>query len=150
MRRHNSEGISHRGTENTETGNTEKPGARFFSVFPVSVFSVPLWLILFALCTTLVAADGKAPLECASCHRQQAQSQPSTGMAHALQSAATAPILAAHAKLNFRQGPYTYAIERRGDQSIYRVTSGSGAAPKSFLLPSSGLLGSARPARPTC
>jgi len=68
-------------------------------------------------------------------------------MAQALQSAAAAPILATHPRLNFRQGPYAYTIERQGDQSIYRVTSGSeefstpivwafglGAAGQTYLL----------------
>jgi hypothetical protein len=80
--------------------------------------------VLLTLCAPAFAADGKSPLECVSCHRE-AQSQHSTGMAHALQSAAASPILAAHSKLSFHQGPYTYTIERRGDQSIYSVKSGS-------------------------
>ena len=98
--------------------------------------------VLFGLCTNANAAD-----ECAACHRRQAQFQHATGMANALQSADSAPILAAHPKLNFRQGPYSYTIERQGDQSIYRVTSGSeefsssivwsfglGAAGQTYLL----------------
>jgi hypothetical protein len=80
-----------------------------------------LGLLLFAISSTASAAP-----ECAGCHRQQTQFQHATGMAQALQSAATAPILATHPKLTFRQGPYSYTIERKGDQSIYQVTSGSG------------------------
>ena len=72
-------------------------------------------------------------------------------MAQALQSAAAAPILATHPKLTFRQDPYSYSIERQGDQSIYRVKSGSeefstpivwasglGAAGQTYLLKRDG------------
>jgi hypothetical protein len=103
--------------------------------------------VLLALCATARGANGQAALKCADCHRQQAETQHSTGMSHALQSAAISPILAAHAKLTFHQGPFAYTIERQGEQSIYHVTSGSeefttpikwsfglGAAGQTYLL----------------
>ncbi|HEV2691090.1 MAG TPA: multiheme c-type cytochrome, partial [Bryobacteraceae bacterium] len=103
--------------------------------------------ILFALCVAAGRANCAPTPECAACHRQQAQSQHATGMAQTLQLAAGAPILVAHPKLTFRQGPYSYTIERQGDGSIYRVASGTeefsspivwavglGAAGQTYLL----------------
>jgi hypothetical protein len=45
-------------------------------------------------------------------------------MAQALHFPAVDPTLQAHPKLTFEHGQYRYAIERRGDQSIYTVTDG--------------------------
>ena len=105
--------------------------------------------VLLVLGATALGASAQvqAALKCADCHRQQTEHQHATGMANALQSAAISPILATHAKLNFRQGPFAYSIERRGEQSTYRVTSGTeefstpiawsfglGAAGQTYLL----------------
>lgn len=46
-------------------------------------------------------------------------------MAQALQRADAAPILVAHPKLSFRQGPFSYTIERQGNGTVYRVASGT-------------------------
>jgi hypothetical protein len=102
--------------------------------------------LLLVLCA-YAGADTKTAVECVGCHRPQAQSQHGTGMAQALQAASAAPILAAHNKLDFRQGPYSYTIERQGSESIYRVRSSSeefstpivwafglGAAGQTYLL----------------
>ena len=70
----------------------------------------------------LCGAEGE--VTCATCHRKQAAEQPRTAMANAMQTVAASPILKGHQKLTFRQGPYSYEIERKGDQSWYRVTDG--------------------------
>lgn len=97
------------------------------------------------------SAASAAPPQCATCHGSQAKTQHATGMANALQSAATSPILAAHSQLTFQQGSFAYSIERKGEQSIYRVTSGGqefstpivwsfglGAAGQTYLLSRDG------------
>src|SRR5947209_504616 len=104
---------------------------------------------VFAFLLALPAAADPSgnPAACASCHRPQSQFQHGTGMAQALQSAASAPILSTHPNLSFHQGPYAYSIERHGDQSLYRVRSGAeefstpivwafglGAAGQTYLL----------------
>src|SRR4051794_30643607 len=61
---------------------------------------------------------------CGTCHPLQAVPHRATGMARALEPAAKGQILASHAKLTFKQGPYLYVIERNGDQSVYRVSDG--------------------------
>ncbi len=70
------------------------------------------------------AAENNRTLTCASCHRKEAASQPSTAMALALASGREGDILRLHPKLTFQQGPYSYSIERDGDQSVYRVSDG--------------------------
>lgn len=105
------------------------------------------WLAAIGILAALIAAGTPARLECGSCHREQARAQPATGMAHALASGGKSAILSAHVKLTFQQGPYSYTIERTGDQSLYRVTDGKeefsapiswafglGAAGQTYLL----------------
>ena len=107
-------------------------------------------VLLSALSGARGVACGKPVLACGGCHRQQSQ-QHATGMAQALQTAAGAPLLVAHPKLSFRQGPFSYTIERQGNQSVYRVTSGTeefstpvawafglGAAGQTYLLQRDG------------
>ena len=62
---------------------------------------------------------------CASCHTVEAAKQFDTPMAHALKTAAGCDVLISHTSLEFREGPFTYRIIRRGDQSIYTVTDGA-------------------------
>ncbi len=108
-------------------------------------------MFVFTLSSILGAADSKGALTCAGCHRPQSQFQHATGMAQALQGAAAAPILSAHPSLSYRQGAFSYSIERQGDQSIYRVASGAqefsipivwafglGAAGQTYLLQRDG------------
>ena len=45
-------------------------------------------------------------------------------MAHAMELPAECAILKSHPLLTFQDGPYSYRIERRGNQSIYTVTDG--------------------------
>ncbi|MCI0390597.1 MAG: hypothetical protein MOB07_17770 [Acidobacteria bacterium] len=60
---------------------------------------------------------------CSQCHSQGA-TQPSTPMAHALEPITERRLLLKHPQLTFRQGPFSYSITRRGDQSFFSVTDG--------------------------
>jgi hypothetical protein len=60
---------------------------------------------------------------CAECHTQ-GNTQHSTPMGRALETAAESRILRAHPRLTFKSGPYTYTIAREGGQSVYAVTDG--------------------------
>ena len=62
--------------------------------------------------------------ECATCHPAQAKPHPMTSMAHALELPAECAILKSHSLLTFKDGPYSYRIERKGDRSIYSVSDG--------------------------
>ena len=84
--------------------------------------SIPL---LLAIATVALGAQGVKPaFTCASCHTQQALSQPTTLMAHALSLPGTSAVLNAHPKLAVRLGQYSYTIETVGEQSTYSVTDG--------------------------
>ena len=81
-------------------------------------------LLLWAAVTVCAHAATQPGLSCASCHKEQSVPQAATGMAHALRSGTDAPILRSHPSLTFRQGPYSYTIERSGNQSTYTVSDG--------------------------
>jgi hypothetical protein len=80
-------------------------------------------LMLAGLATAQVPAY-RTPRECARCHPAQAKPQPFTSMAHAMEMPQECSILKTHPLLTFQSGPYSYRIERKGDQSIYSVTDG--------------------------
>ncbi len=61
---------------------------------------------------------------CGGCHQREYASQIATSMAHAMEPTATCRILDQHRTLTFRDGPYSYRIERKGDQEIYTVSDG--------------------------
>jgi Cytochrome c554 and c-prime len=60
---------------------------------------------------------------CSQCHAEGA-TQPNTPMAQAMEPVAERRLLMTHAQLTFKQGPFSYSITRRGDQSFYTVTDG--------------------------
>jgi len=60
---------------------------------------------------------------CANCH-VEAQSQPATSMGKALETVQECAVLSSHPLLLFKDGSYSYRIERKGSQSIYSVTNG--------------------------
>ncbi|HEV7893260.1 MAG TPA: multiheme c-type cytochrome [Pyrinomonadaceae bacterium] len=64
------------------------------------------------------------PQACAKCHQEESRVQHATAMGRALEPAATSQLLRANPRLNFKAGPYTYQIVRRGDESLYTVTDG--------------------------
>src|ERR1039457_626368 len=53
-------------------------------------------------------------MTCASCHKTEALSQPSTSMGHALELVEDCGILREHPRLTFQYGRYSYTIARQG------------------------------------
>jgi hypothetical protein len=90
--------------------------------------------ILSALCvvllfTTLWPAAARAQqnvssFTCATCHAAEAASEPRTPMGKAMELPGADPELAAHPKLTFHVGAFTYTVETRDGGSTYSVTDG--------------------------
>ena len=59
------------------------------------------------------------------CHQEESANQLATSMGTAMERVATAKVLSAHQRLNFKSGPYSYELVRKGDQSIYSVSDGT-------------------------
>ena len=112
--------------------------------------------ILAAVCVLACQGQSRPPTSsshaCASCHRAEAASQVLTGMSRTLDTAQQAEILKSHSNLTFQQKGYSYAIERKGDQSLYHVSHGQeevsfpivwafglGAAGQTYLLNRGGV-----------
>jgi hypothetical protein len=91
-------------------------------------------LLLFA---AVLSAQTPPISPCSSCHRQ-GKSQPFTAMAQAMENASDCAILIRNPLLTLAQGPYSYRIERRGNQSFYTVISGK----ESLTLPIRYAIGS--------
>lgn len=72
----------------------------------------------------LVPLWARQNFTCASCHRAQAESQPRTSMAHAMELPASCAILRDHPRLTFHQDPYTWEIVTQNGHSTYTVTHG--------------------------
>jgi hypothetical protein len=68
--------------------------------------------------------SSRAVRACSACHPAQAKPHPASSMAHAMELPAECDILKSHPVLTFQTGPYSYRIERRGEQSIYSVSDG--------------------------
>jgi hypothetical protein len=84
-------------------------------------------LVALAAMPVSIAASATTPRAqagCATCHKQQAQSHPTTSMSNALTPVSSAGILQKHPALKFSSPPFTYTIVREGDRSIYSVTDG--------------------------
>jgi hypothetical protein len=93
------------------------------------IFDLPMKRYALLLCLLLPAAtlaqtESAAPAACAKCH-VEALTQPSTFMAHALESVDKSTVLIEHPTLTATVGTYSYRIERRGDESEYSVTDGT-------------------------
>lgn len=63
-------------------------------------------------------------LACANCHQREYASQTKTSMAHAMERVSNCTILQQNPVLTFRDGIYSYRIERQMTQSFYTVTDG--------------------------
>jgi hypothetical protein len=61
---------------------------------------------------------------CAQCHKRQAAIQPSTPMAHALESTGECEVLGERKRMTFQEGRYSYQIVRQDTRSIYSVSDG--------------------------
>ena len=73
------------------------------------------------------------PATCARCHPSEAETQPLTPMAHALESVTDCTILRSHPRLAFRSGPYSYLVERRDSGSALTVIKGEQAFSEPIL-----------------
>ena len=83
-------------------------------------------LLVLLVAPTLIWAQAghENSTGCAKCH-VEGLTQPTTDMAHALETVEQARILIDHPLLTATDGKYTYRIERKGDQSLYSVTDGT-------------------------
>jgi Cytochrome c554 and c-prime len=82
------------------------------------------------LCIASAMAGAQTPnnmYKCGACHSQQARTQPTTSMAHALSLPGANQILSAHPDLTFRRGEYLYRIQTKDRESTYTVTNGTEA-----------------------
>jgi Cytochrome c554 and c-prime len=83
--------------------------------------------LLLCLLMPLAAGSQTAatpPAACAKCH-VEALTQPSTYMAHALESIDKCTVLTEHPSLTATIGKYTYHIERKDGKTTYSVTDGT-------------------------
>jgi hypothetical protein len=85
---------------------------------------VSLLLCLLLPVATVAQTDSVAPAACAKCH-VEALTQPTTYMAHALETVDKCKILIDHPVLTTTVGKYSYRIERKGNESEYSVTDGT-------------------------
>jgi hypothetical protein len=86
--------------------------------------SLGLIVILFL---SAAAAGQRAQItsaDCTDCH-EQAATQPSTTMGHALEAVDTSKVLTAHPVLTRVIGKYSYRIVRKQNQSFYSVNDGA-------------------------
>lgn len=84
---------------------------------------VQLLLSLCVLACGLTAAQSN--WTCATCHAQQAKTQPATSMAHAFEPASSNPLFKSHPKMTVQKGTFTYTIETAAGGTTYSVTDGS-------------------------
>lgn len=70
---------------------------------------------------------------CAVCHTKEAATYAASPMSNASAAAADCELLKGRAPLTFREGPYTYQIARRGEQSVYTVSDGTGTISEPVL-----------------
>lgn len=87
-----------------------------------SGYSLCFWLLLTV--ATAAQSNQATRSDCRDCHRE-ADTQPSTTMAHALETVKDCTVLATHRVLTTVQAGYSYRIVREGDQSIYSVSDGT-------------------------
>jgi hypothetical protein len=101
---------------------------------------IALGLLLLSIAAAFAQSPPASP--CASCH-QQAKTQPATPMAQAMESVAKCAVLIRNPVLTFVDGPYSFRIERRGDESSYTVSKGSETLtlPIRFAVGSSAAIG---------
>lgn len=84
-------------------------------------FPVAFWILVF---TALGQPPAAKKLTCASCHTEEAKTQPDTSMAHALEKPSANGALEHNPKLELQRGAYHYSVEQHGDQGTYSVTDG--------------------------
>jgi hypothetical protein len=93
-----------------------------------------------ALLLAVVPLRAAGNLTCASCHRQQAESQPRTPMGQALELPGECSILQSHPRMTFRDGAYQYQMVTENGRTTYSVTDGR----NTFTVPLGWALGQGR------
>jgi hypothetical protein len=73
-----------------------------------------------------LAAPPADKTTCASCHREEARSQPQTAMGIGIQLPEDQTVLKNHPRLTFESNGYKYVIERKDGVSVYTVSDGAG------------------------
>ena len=84
-------------------------------------------LLILAFCMPVVSGGQSVQTPaaaCAKCH-VEALTQPSTYMAHALETVENSNVLSEHPALTTTIDKYTYRIDRKGNESEYSVTDGT-------------------------
>lgn len=85
-------------------------------------FGLVMWLLWPV--TMVAQAISAGPGACSRCH-VEALTQPTTYMAHALETVEESKVLTDHSVLTTNVGKYSYRIDRHGNQSEYTVTDGA-------------------------
>jgi Cytochrome c554 and c-prime len=84
--------------------------------------------LIASLSVAMAVAYAEQPaakqLTCATCHRQEALTQPKTPMGIGLQLPPDQTLLKDHPSLTLNWKGYTYTVERKGDSSYYTVSDG--------------------------
>lgn len=70
---------------------------------------------------------------CAQCHAPLTAKRLANPMSRALAPTDSCEILKAHPKLNFRNGPFNYEINRDGNRSIYSISDGTSSISEPIL-----------------
>ena len=81
-----------------------------------------------AISLLLSFVAGAAPASkatCATCHREEARTQPKTAMGIGIQLPADQTVLKEHPKLTYEANGYKYVIERKDGASTYTVSNGT-------------------------
>jgi hypothetical protein len=81
-------------------------------------------LLLISLAAFAQGKQKTDNVTCASCHQPQTSLQHDSQMAHALQTPGANDVLAAHPKLAFHIGPYSYTVETKDGKSQYTLSDG--------------------------
>ncbi len=103
-------------------------------------FGLVMWLLWPV--TMVAQAISAGPGACSRCH-VEALTQPTTYMAHALETVEESKVLTDHSVLTTNVGKYSYRIDRHGNQSEYTVTDGAStvALPIRWAMGASSALG---------
>lgn len=83
------------------------------------------WMLLASVLASAQSKPNPKPVTCASCHQAEAFAQSTSQMAHALQLPGSNQVLAAHPKLTYRKGAYSYSVDTHNGKSVYSVTDGT-------------------------
>lgn len=84
-----------------------------------------LSLLLLMLASNLSAAGPATKFTCATCHKEEALSQPKTPMGIGMQLPPDQTVLRDHPKFTLNWRGYTYTVEHKDNQGYYTVSDGA-------------------------